>query len=158
RGYAVVEPKGWFLELWELTDRPTGEVVLFATWPDGGSLSVSQHRDNLSPEIVDWFRSEAESAIAPIPSGEAMAHVDPRWSLAAVLHELGPHEHWRGSFSEAYARAMESTEPGKRLQGWRTAAMILGDMHACLLCLLVCHYGRSLLPAESRDFLDHMDL
>src|SRR5262249_1382438 len=86
------------------------------------------------------------------------AGVDPRWSLAAVLHDLRPHEHWRGSFSEAYARAMESTEPGEQLQGWRTAAMILGDMHACLLCLLVCRYGRSLLPPESRDFLDHMDL
>jgi hypothetical protein len=87
-----------------------------------------------------------------------MAHVDLRWSLAAILHEFRPHEHWRAWFSEAYAQAMESAELREQLQGWRAAAIILGDMHACLLCLLVCHYGRSLLPPDSRVFLDHMDL
>jgi hypothetical protein len=41
-------------------------LVLFARWPDGGSLSVTQYREGLLPEIVAWFTDEARTAIAPI--------------------------------------------------------------------------------------------
>jgi hypothetical protein len=66
RGYCVVEPEGWVLELYDLTDHPLGELVLFAHWPDRGELSVSQYRPRLSPEIVAWFTDEARVAIAPV--------------------------------------------------------------------------------------------
>jgi hypothetical protein len=66
RGYAVVEPEGWFLELLDITDDPNGQVVLIARWPDGGQLSVSQYRPGLPAEIVAWFTDEARVAIAPI--------------------------------------------------------------------------------------------
>jgi hypothetical protein len=66
RGYAVVEPEGWFLELSDITDSPIGEVVLFARWPDGGELSVSQYSAGLAHEIVAWFTDEARVAIAPM--------------------------------------------------------------------------------------------
>lgn len=65
RGYAVVEPEGWFLELWDITEDPT-DVVLIAHWPDGGELRVSQYRTGLAPEIVAWFTDQARVAIAPI--------------------------------------------------------------------------------------------
>jgi hypothetical protein len=80
RGYAVVEPEGWFLELWDITDDPSGEVVLFARWPDRGELSVSQYRAELCPEIVTWFTDEARVAIAPIhaePGTTADSGLDP---------------------------------------------------------------------------------
>jgi hypothetical protein len=65
RGYAVVEPEGWFFEVWDITHGPGGELVLFARWPEGGELNVSQYRADLSPEIVAWFTEEARVAIAP---------------------------------------------------------------------------------------------
>ena len=68
RGYAVVAPEGWFLELWDITDDPSSEVVLIAPWPDGGELNVSQYRLGLPAEIVAWFTDEARVAIAPIPA------------------------------------------------------------------------------------------
>ena len=89
---------------------------------------------------------------------EMMADVDPRWSLDALFRDFQPHDGWRRWFSEAYAHAMESTQPDEQLKGWKTAAIILGDMHACLLCLFVCHHGRSLVPSSSDSFLGHIDL
>jgi hypothetical protein len=67
RGYAVAKPEGWWFELRDITDDPSGELVLSARWPDGGALTISQHREALSPEIVAWFTAEARDAIAPIP-------------------------------------------------------------------------------------------
>ncbi len=63
RGHAVVEPEGWFFELRDITDGPSGDLVLFAHWPVGGELSVSQYRSGLSPEIVAWFTGQARVAI-----------------------------------------------------------------------------------------------
>jgi hypothetical protein len=65
-----------------------------------------------------------------------MTQVDPRWSLEAVLQTFQPHGSWGSWFAEAYAQAMESSAPEDQLNGWKTAAIILGDMNACLLCLL----------------------
>jgi hypothetical protein len=65
RGYAVIEPDGWFLELWDITDNPSGEVVLIARWPDNGVLTVTKYREDLSAEIVSWFTDEARTAIEP---------------------------------------------------------------------------------------------
>jgi hypothetical protein len=66
RGFAVVEPEGWFLELRDVTANPSGESVLIARWPDGGELTVSQYCTGLPREIVAWFTDEARVAIAPI--------------------------------------------------------------------------------------------
>jgi hypothetical protein len=87
-----------------------------------------------------------------------MTGIDPRWSLAAVIRDFQPHHGWREWFAEAYAQAMESSQPEEQLKGWRTAAVILGDMHACLLCLFVCHKGCSLAPLSSDAFQGHVDL
>jgi hypothetical protein len=84
--------------------------------------------------------------------------VDPDWSLHKFLEWFRPHEGWRSSFAGTYAKAIESDRPDVRLQGWRAAAMILGDMNALLFCLFVCHHGRSLVGPESDFFLAHMDL
>ena len=65
RGYALVESEGWFLELYDITDDEHRELVLLARWPDGGELIVSQHKEGLDPEIVAWFRAEAQTTIAP---------------------------------------------------------------------------------------------
>jgi hypothetical protein len=66
RGYAIVEPEGWFLELWDITDEPISEVVLIARRPARGEFEVSQYRPGLPLEIVAWFTGEARVAIAPI--------------------------------------------------------------------------------------------
>ncbi len=66
RGYAVADPVGWWFELRDLTDDPDGETVLFATWPDGGDLSVTQHRTGVPLEVVEWFTAEAKIAISPL--------------------------------------------------------------------------------------------
>jgi len=87
-----------------------------------------------------------------------MAKVDPEWSLHAFLRWFDPHESWRGWFAEAFAKSIESARPAERLEGWRTAAIIFGDMHAPVFCLFVCHHGRSLVPPESPLFLAHIDL
>jgi hypothetical protein len=65
RGYAVVDSVGPCFELRDITEGGPGLVVLFASWPEGGVLSVSQHRDGLAKEIVDWFINEAKVAIGP---------------------------------------------------------------------------------------------
>ena len=87
-----------------------------------------------------------------------MVTVDPEWSLDAFLRWYNPHERWRRWFAEAYANAVESGRPEERLRGWRTAAIIFGDMHAPVFCLFVCHHGRSLVPPDSRLFLGNIDL
>jgi hypothetical protein len=90
--------------------------------------------------------------------GYRVAKVDPSWSLEASLRDFNPHESWRAWFAEAFAKAMESAQPGARLDGWKTAAIIFGDMHAPLFCLFVCQHGRSLVPPDSKAFLGHIDL
>jgi len=87
-----------------------------------------------------------------------VAKVDPRWSLEALLRDYHPHESWRSWFAEAYAKAMESAGLEERVGGWRTAAVILGDMHAVVFCLFVCHHGRSLVSPDSTLFLSNIDL
>jgi hypothetical protein len=87
-----------------------------------------------------------------------VAKVDPGWSLDALLRDYHPHEGWRAWFAEAYAKAMESAQPDVQLDGWKTAAIIFGDMHAPVFCLFVCHHGRSLVPPDSAAFLGHIDL
>ncbi|MGA7990533.1 MAG: hypothetical protein WCC53_03790 [Thermoanaerobaculia bacterium] len=87
-----------------------------------------------------------------------MTNVDPGWSLHGFLEWFRPHEGWRSWFAEAYAKAIESGLPDVRLQGWRAAAIIFGDMNAPLFCLFVCHHGRSLVGPESDLFLAHIDL
>jgi hypothetical protein len=87
-----------------------------------------------------------------------VAKVDPGWSLDALLRDYHPHQDWRNWFTEAYARAIESADPGERLAGWKTAAIIFGDMHAPVFCLFVCHHGRTLEPPDSKSFLGHIDL
>src|SRR5262245_62827 len=82
----------------------------------------------------------------------------PSWSLASLLQNFRPHESWRGWFASAYTQAMESAAPDEQLSGWKNAALILGDMNACVLCLFVCFHGRSLVPPDSCDFLGHIDI
>ena len=67
RGYAVVQPEGWFLEL---HDADNGDIVLIAHWPDNGELSVTAYRDDVTPEMIEWFTDQAKSGIAPV-SAEA---------------------------------------------------------------------------------------
>jgi hypothetical protein len=66
RGYAVVDPVGWWFELIDVTDDGNGQVVLFASRQEDGALIVLQHRDVMLPEIVEWFTAEAKKAIGPI--------------------------------------------------------------------------------------------
>jgi hypothetical protein len=87
-----------------------------------------------------------------------VASVDPRWSLEALLRDYHPHWAWRDWFAEAYAKAIESPNPSERLEGWKTAATIFGDMHAPVFCLFVCHHGRRLEPRDGNNFLGHIDL
>jgi hypothetical protein len=87
-----------------------------------------------------------------------MAAVDPNWSLDALLRDYHPHSGWRNWFTEAYNKAMESTDPDERLDGWRIAAIIFGDMHVPLFCLFVCCHGRTLEPPDGKRFLGHIDL
>jgi hypothetical protein len=87
-----------------------------------------------------------------------VAKVDPGWSLDALLRDYHPNEGWRAWFTEAYMKALESACPEARLDGWKTAAIIFGDMHAPVFCLFVCHHGRSLVPANSTAFLGHINL
>lgn len=87
-----------------------------------------------------------------------MAKVDPGWSLDALLRDYHPHESWRDWFTKAYTKAMESARPDEQLDGWKTAAIIFGDMHAPVFCLFVCHHGRWLVPADSTAFLGHINL
>jgi hypothetical protein len=87
-----------------------------------------------------------------------MMTVDPGWSLHALLRTFQPHESWRSSFGAAYTQAMESPDPEEQLRGFRTAAMILGDMNACLLCLFVCLHGLRLDPSATSSFWAHRDL
>jgi hypothetical protein len=88
----------------------------------------------------------------------SVANVDPSWSLEALLADYHPHEGWRAWFSESYTKAMESSQFGVRLDGWKKAAIIFGDMHVPVLCLFVCHHGRSLVPGDKAAFLGHIDL
>jgi hypothetical protein len=74
RGYALVEPEGWFLELWDRSNSSLEELVLIARWPDGGDLSVTPYRAGLAPEVVDWFTDEARLAIAPIDTKPNAEH------------------------------------------------------------------------------------
>lgn len=87
-----------------------------------------------------------------------MPEVDPGWSLDSLLRDFRPHGSWRDSFAGTYRQALESRTAAEQLKGWKTAAMILGDMNACALCLFVCCYGRSLVSAEGQEFLGHIDL
>jgi hypothetical protein len=84
--------------------------------------------------------------------------VDPGWSLDALLRDYHPYEGWRTWFTEAFTKALESAQPQERLDGWKTAAIIFGDMHAPVFCLFVSHHGRSLVPPDSKAFLGHIDL
>jgi hypothetical protein len=63
RGYAVVEPEGWFLELHDIAN---GDIVLIARWPEEGELVVTAHRDDMTPEMTKWFTDQAKVAIAPV--------------------------------------------------------------------------------------------
>jgi hypothetical protein len=99
---------------------------------------------------VEFDRSTTE--------GFSVALVDPGWSLATLLRDYRPHPSWRAWFTEAYARALESPHPDERLAGWKTAAIIFGDMHAPVFCLFVCRHGRTLVAPDSLDFLGHIDL
>ncbi|MBN9519409.1 hypothetical protein J0H58_12945 [bacterium] len=87
-----------------------------------------------------------------------MATVDPGYSLAAVLRDYHPHPGWRNWFAEAYAGAIEGADPAARLAGWKTAAVIFGDMHVPVFCLFVCLHGQGLVPSGDRGFLGHYDL
>jgi hypothetical protein len=66
RGYAVIDPVGWWFDLIDVTDLCDAEVVLFASWSDDGTLIVAQHRNDVLPETVEWFAAEARNAICPI--------------------------------------------------------------------------------------------
>jgi hypothetical protein len=67
RGYGGTTRDGWWFDLRDLTDDPDGEIVLFAFRPDGSDvLTVSQHREGLSKEILDWFMTQAEVATGPL--------------------------------------------------------------------------------------------
>src|SRR5262245_23584649 len=92
------------------------------------------------------------------PGEPRMAKVDPGWSLDALLRDYHPHDGWRTWFAEAYTKAMESPRREERLDGWKTAATIFGDMHALVFCLFVCHHGQSLVPLEDNAFRAHVDL
>jgi hypothetical protein len=87
-----------------------------------------------------------------------VAKVDPKWSLDALLRNYDPNGYSRSWFAEAFAKALESARPEERLDGWKAAATIFGDMHALVFCLFVCHHGRSLVPTDSEAFLGHIDL
>ena len=87
-----------------------------------------------------------------------MQTVDPRWSLDALLRDYHPDATWSDWFADAYAEAMEAARPEERLEGWKTAATIFGDMHANVFCLFVCHHGLTLEPADDENFLSHIDL
>jgi hypothetical protein len=82
----------------------------------------------------------------------------PDWSVEILLETWQPRPIWRKWFSEAFALITRARSKEEQIQGLRTAATILGDTHACPLCLFVCLYGRSLLPETSADFLGHIDL
>ena len=64
RGYSVIEPEGWFFEMWDVTNGPIGELVLGARRSEGGDLSVTQYRHGLALDVVAWFTDEAIVAIA----------------------------------------------------------------------------------------------
>ena len=66
RGYSVIAPEGWFLEMNDITDNPSGDIVLIARWPDGGELSIKSCRPDVTPEMVEWFTKAAKEAIAPM--------------------------------------------------------------------------------------------
>ncbi|MBI1831157.1 MAG: hypothetical protein HYR84_06880 [Planctomycetes bacterium] len=67
-GYDV-QRNGWWCELRDITDCPASVIVLIAFRPDEtGVLSVSQHRDGLLPEIVEWFTAQADNAVIPVIS------------------------------------------------------------------------------------------
>jgi hypothetical protein len=87
-----------------------------------------------------------------------MTRVDPRWSLDALLRDYDPQSGWRRWFTEAYTKALESGDPDERLDGWRIAAVIFGDMHVPVFCLFVCYHGRALEPPGRQRFLAHIDL
>jgi hypothetical protein len=57
--------QGECFELRDVPDSAPGEVVLFASWPEGGALSVSRHRDGLSEAVVEWFIGQAKAVIGP---------------------------------------------------------------------------------------------
>ena len=83
--------------------------------------------------------------------------VDPSWSLDRLLQDYRPHESWCRWFAEAFSHAIESAQPEERLDGWKAAATIFGDMHVPVFCLFVCYHGRSLVPPQSTAFLSHID-
>src|SRR5262245_35037423 len=88
-----------------------------------------------------------------------MADVPQDWSVEGLLRDWRPHPDWRNWFTQAYDLVTRAESAEKRLEGWRIAAVILGDMHACPLCLFVCLHARLLLPPGSPDyFLAHIDL
>jgi hypothetical protein len=87
-----------------------------------------------------------------------VAKVDPGWSLDAVLREYDPHPSWRRWFTEAYGKAVGSADPEERLAGWKTAAIIFGDMHVPVFCLFACHHGRTLEPPGGKSFQGHVNL
>jgi hypothetical protein len=87
-----------------------------------------------------------------------MATVDPDYSLAAVLRDYRPHPGWRDWFADAHAGAIGGADPAARLAGWKTAAVIFGDMHVPVFCLFVCLHGQTLVPSGERGFLAHYDL
>lgn len=87
-----------------------------------------------------------------------MKEVDPGWSLDAVMKTFKPHASWRTWFTEAYGQAMESPDPEVQFKGWRSAAIILGDMTACLLCVFVSRLGLGLAHPNARAFLGNIDL
>jgi len=87
-----------------------------------------------------------------------MRDVDPRWSLDSLLRNFRPSGSWRNQFAEAYGQALESSTASEQLKGWATAATILGDMHACVLCLFVCYHGLELGSEARERFLGHINL
>lgn len=141
------------LALRELRSRLAGS-------PRHDSLADSKSSTSRSPaerrEATQEDRSESAAGNAAVR--QAPAKVVPDWSLQAFLRWYDPHQSWRPSFAKTYAEAIESTRPEERLEGWKTAAMIFGDMNALPFCLFVCHHGRSLVGPESDLFLAHIDL
>jgi hypothetical protein len=83
---------------------------------------------------------------------------DPRWSLEYLHQTFRPHLSWREWFRQAFMQAMHSKSPEQQLDGWRTAAIIFGDMHAEVLCLIVCLHGLSLTAEDDARFQGHIDL
>jgi hypothetical protein len=53
---------------------------------------------------------------------------------------------------------MELADPKEVLAGWRTSAIIFGDMHVPVFCLFVCFHGQTLEPPAGTRFLGHIDL